>query len=396
MKLRSIISIIGGVAMSQVVKIFILVVLGTSAFVLITPAQTVLAADEIVITSPTNEQYFSACSDIQIVVDPQIDDAQVKDILVTANVLSVKKFTKSPWEFAWKNVPTGYYTLKAKMTDKNGTVYDSKPVYILVGAAVRGEILINSGFDCRVYPWYWQMNQGATGTFQMFTDGYFNDDSYAMLTVDNPGSADWHLQLGQICPIDSGHTYEISFLADAEKEKAMSVMIQINHDPYSVYWNQAVTITQWGLYGPFEFVSDTTDYTCKFIFNVAGNDIDMMLDEVRVIDLNHTDVESRESGTAVVDAFKLEQNYPNPFNMNTNIHYSVAQKGQIQMAIYNLSGQKICSLVDMVQNAGSYSVQWNGTDEIGRIAPSGVYFYRMTASTADGKETMSKKLLLVK
>jgi hypothetical protein len=382
--------------MHHVFKIFIPALIGLSVVIWTAPVQAEPGADEIVFVSPTNEQYFSACSNIQFVLDPQIDDTQVKDILLTANHAAIKKFTKTPWEFTWKNIVTGYYTIHATMTDKNGAVYESKTIYILVGAAQRGETLINSGFDCRLYPWGWQQNDVATGTIDLFNDGYFYDDSYALITVTNPGSADWHLQLGQTCPIDSGHTYEISFLADAAKEKTIAVGIQINHDPWTSYFWQSVTITQWGLYGPLEFVSDTTDYTCRFLLNVAGNDIGMMLDEVRMIDLNHTDVESREPGTSVADGFRLEQNYPNPFNMSTTIHYSLAQKGQINIAVYNVRGQKVCSLINSVQNAGAYSVQWNGTDETGQIVPSGVYFYRMSASTRDGTETVSKKLLLVK
>jgi len=60
------------------------------------------------------------------------------------------------------------------------------------------------------------------------------------------------------------------------------------------------------------------------------------------------------------------------------------------MAVYNVQGQKVRSLVNMVQNTGAYSVQWDGTDEIGRTVPSGVYFYRMTTGTTTAKETISK------
>jgi len=49
--------------------------------------------------------------------------------------------------------PSGYYTIEVKLTDKNDVVYYAEPIYILVGTAERGEVLINSGFDCSASPW---------------------------------------------------------------------------------------------------------------------------------------------------------------------------------------------------------------------------------------------------
>jgi len=94
-------------------------------------------------------------------------------------------------------------------------------------------------------------------------------------------------------------------------DKDIVIGIQINYDPYTAYLWQTVSITEWALYGPYEFIAPVTDYTTtRFLLNLAGNDVDIYFDDVRMIDLNHMDVKSRDPGTTAVEAFKLEQNFP--------------------------------------------------------------------------------------
>ncbi|MFQ5605309.1 MAG: FG-GAP-like repeat-containing protein [bacterium] len=92
-------------------------------------------------------------------------------------------------------------------------------------------------------------------------------------------------------------------------------------------------------------------------------------------------------------AFSLAQNFPNPFNPATTIEYELAKPGRVQLAIYNLLGQRVRILVDARQPAGSYRVHWDGRVEGGakRVA-SGVYVYELQV----GKFTARKKLLLIR
>ncbi|MBC8479566.1 MAG: T9SS type A sorting domain-containing protein, partial [FCB group bacterium] len=96
--------------------------------------------------------------------------------------------------------------------------------------------------------------------------------------------------------------------------------------------------------------------------------------------------------TVIAEAFTLLWNYPNPFNPQTQINYSVAGNGPVQLAIFDLMGHEVAQLVNQVQNAGtSYSVIWNGTNEAGIDVPSGIYFARLSSA---GKVTTSKLTLL--
>ena len=90
--------------------------------------------------------------------------------------------------------------------------------------------------------------------------------------------------------------------------------------------------------------------------------------------------------------FDLAQNYPNPFNPTTTISYRLAQQGEITIHIYNILGQRVRILVDAIQPAGAYRVQWKGVDDRGLAVSSGVYIYRMKAA----EFVKVKKMLFLK
>lgn len=102
-----------------------------------------------------------------------------------------------------------------------------------------------------------------------------------------------------------------------------------------------------------------------------------------------------EPGTiaAIPETFELRQNYPNPFNPETTIEFAVPQNAKVQIKIFNLLGQQVRELVNGNHTAGIHRVIWDGRNESGKMAPSGVYFYRM--STETGFHAV-KKLLLMK
>ena len=97
--------------------------------------------------------------------------------------------------------------------------------------------------------------------------------------------------------------------------------------------------------------------------------------------------------------FELNQNYPNPFNPTTTIAYTIHPRRnsdgspqRTELAIYNVLGQRVKTLVDKVQIPGTYQVEWSGDNEAGHQVASGVYFYRLVL----GDESATRKMLLVK
>jgi len=91
---------------------------------------------------------------------------------------------------------------------------------------------------------------------------------------------------------------------------------------------------------------------------------------------------------------KLYQNYPNPFNPSTTISFSLPVEENIEVAVYNLKGQKVKTITKGEFDEGNYSVIWNGDDESGKPVSSGVYFYKF--KTESGDYTSTKKMLLMK
>jgi hypothetical protein len=103
--------------------------------------------------------------------------------------------------------------------------------------------------------------------------------------------------------------------------------------------------------------------------------------------LTHLDFDA-----AIPYEFSLSQNYPNPFNPSTTINFTLIKTENVRMDVYNVLGEKVITLVDRKMNPGKYSVVWNGHDISGRMAASGIYFYRLIS----GKMMKTKKMLLLK
>ncbi|UCF65721.1 MAG: tandem-95 repeat protein, partial [bacterium] len=88
----------------------------------------------------------------------------------------------------------------------------------------------------------------------------------------------------------------------------------------------------------------------------------------------------------------LGQNYPNPFNPLTTVEYGLKSSADVTLKIYNLLGQEVRTLIKANQEAGYHSVVWDGRDNYGQLAASGIYIYRL--ETRDFVST--RKMILMK
>ena len=117
-------------------------------------------------------------------------------------------------------------------------------------------------------------------------------------------------------------------------------------------------------------------------FSLQRVDATLYIDDMRFVPeevpepSEPTAVEVSE-GSVVPSGYVLSQNYPNPFNPETTIRYTLSETGAVRLSLYNVSGQLIRTLVDGERAAGSYSVTWDGRDDMGRDVASGVYVGRM-------------------
>ena len=91
--------------------------------------------------------------------------------------------------------------------------------------------------------------------------------------------------------------------------------------------------------------------------------------------------------------FVLRQNAPNPFNTSTVISFSLPRRAAVNLAIFNLAGQKVATLMSGERDSGSHAVGWDGRGDDGRSLASGVYLYRLDSG---GGRMLYRKLLLIK
>ena len=90
--------------------------------------------------------------------------------------------------------------------------------------------------------------------------------------------------------------------------------------------------------------------------------------------------------------FSLLNNYPNPFNSSTMISFDLPKDIQVLLEIFDITGRKICTLINEPKEARTYQVIWDGQDDRGTSVASGVYIYRMQA----GDFVQSRKMLFMK
>lgn len=101
----------------------------------------------------------------------------------------------------------------------------------------------------------------------------------------------------------------------------------------------------------------------------------------------------KDSCSQIIPAsFSLEQNYPNPFNPTTQIRFALPVGTGVKITIYDVLGQRVATLLEETLKAGIHEARWDGRNQFGAPAASGVYFYRMEA----GSHVQTNKMVLVK
>ncbi len=95
-----------------------------------------------------------------------------------------------------------------------------------------------------------------------------------------------------------------------------------------------------------------------------------------------------KSGAAAVTSAAA----PNPFKPETTIKYSLRDSGPVSIRIFSVNGQLVRSLREDNPTAGTYEVRWNGKDDGGRTAPSGIYF----VSVRQGSESSQTRIVLAR
>ena len=106
-----------------------------------------------------------------------------------------------------------------------------------------------------------------------------------------------------------------------------------------------------------------------------------------------TSIEPTAAQDSVPDLATLFPNVPNPFNTSTVIRFDLPQSQDVELAVYNLAGQKVATLTDGTRQAGAHTVRWDGRDDDGWELASGVHLYRLRVGQ---QQVETRKLVLMK
>jgi len=190
----------------------------------------------------------------------------------------------------------------------------------------------------------------------------------------------------------------VSFTAESDRGKVSlhwQTLIDLGVQGFNVY--RSVNQN-----GPFESVSSGLIRGRAGVYEFNDFDVHVNMTYYYQVEVNSSLHGNRRHGPISVkvtppNTYAIEQNYPNPFNPTTSIRYELPQSGHVELTVYNILGQEVRRLVDMQQDAGFHTIQWNGLNTVQNRVSSGVYLYRI-AVRVDGQSTFSKtkKMLLVK
>jgi subtilisin family serine protease len=158
---------------------------------------------------------------------------------------------------------------------------------------------------------------------------------------------------------------------DIDDSTTADLMFVLNFGPYNIAPFDSVTIAMALLAGQdlSEIQMSASRAIARFYGHTAVNDEDDLLP----------------------GRLKLYQNHPNPFNPSTVISFEIERSAEVKLAVFNILGQKVATIVDGFLSAGRHDIAWDATDDRGHRVASGVYFCRLTADSL----SRTRKMLLV-
>jgi len=159
----------------------------------------------------------------------------------------------------------------------------------------------------------------------------------------------------------------------------------------TVRMNQTAGGEQWNYLGTYHFSYDSTQNV--IISDAATSGFYVVADAVRFLDVDSsvTKIISSDHKPGISDSFILGNNYPNPFNAETVIPLTINTYEKYSLTIYSVRGENICTLFAAPLSPGYYEFKWNGMNDDGQKASSGVYFYSLVSGA--GRQVQKMALL---
>ncbi len=276
----------------------------------------------------------------------------------------------------------------------------------LIEANVQKTIAFTSESTGEITSLEWDFGDGATSTESQTSHAFQDTGIYAVsLTVNGPGGSDTHT-LDIIILVPAPIADFTASLIEANVQKTIAFTSESTGEITSLEWDfgdgtwrrddQLRIRTESQTIHTFQ---DTGTYAVSLTVNGPGGSDTHTLDVIIGFSVPSAISPTTFSSdlAPIPEHFVLHPNFPNPFNAITTIRYELpiminGAFTSVYLAIYNLMGQKIRTLLDQPQKSGYHKITWNGIDDYGLPVSSGVYFYRI----AVGDQIQSRPLLLLR
>ncbi|MBS1515619.1 MAG: T9SS type A sorting domain-containing protein [Bacteroidetes bacterium] len=214
-------------------------------------------------------------------------------------------------------------------------------------------------------------------------------------TTDNPinifnAITDWINSNGGVTPVELA-----SFTATTVRNEVnlnWRTVSELNNSGFEV--ERSVNGTNNWMKIGFVNGNGTTNSEKSYTFKDAGLAKGAYTYRLKQVDYNGNFEYYRLSGfvnVGVPNKFEISQNYPNPFNPATKISYDLPFDSKVAIKIFDVTGREVASLVNQVQVAGYYTVNFNAS-----ALSSGVYFYQINADGGNQNFTKTLKMMLIK
>lgn len=277
--------------------------------------------------------------------------------------------------------------LKANLKiEMDTSVIYSERIYVLIG---NGNIVLNDNAEADFSNWTSNLSWGITSS-QSYSPTHSFTDSPAGQYTDNTNNS---MTLVNAINISSSPVVKISFYHKYSTEQGFDFCNFEVSDALDTLWQTVKSYTgSLSAWTPESF--NLTEYAAgssliKIRFRLSSDEIvsddGWYLDDIKIITYNEGPV-GIPADIQTAGSFALRQNYPNPFNPSTAISYSIPVNSFVELKIYDILGNEVMTLVSQKQNAGNYSVSFEGIN-----LSSGTYFYRLKAG--DLMETKTMMLL---
>ncbi|MFC1565604.1 GLUG motif-containing protein [Candidatus Neomarinimicrobiota bacterium] len=241
---------------------------------------------------------------------------------------------------------------------------------------------------------YWDMDNSGGGKVRSLGKIAAINNGYPFLSWENGEDTSLPVELSSFTVEATNQGVLCSWTTESETENLGFIL---ERKTEGTAWKEIASYkTDDGLLGQGS-ISSATDYEYLDVlvepnttYEYRLSDVDyneiMTYHATREVTFNQAPLSSK------VERFTVLPAYPNPFNPSTTIKYGLDDDSKVTIAIYDIAGNLISTLVNTEQTQGWHSVIWNGTNQQGELSPAGIYLSRITS----GNEVKTAKLMLLK